>query len=153
MIGFLAFAIAMILRDIFGNRRIRFEHLVGAFSGYLLAGLLWGNLYLLIELVAPGSFKLQPQVVAQFADEQRRRFLFNYLSFQMLTGAPNGDITPAVPMTCTLSWLERMFGQFYLAIYIGQLVGLRLARRFDRQPHPATGLNASTAEPPPELKH
>jgi hypothetical protein len=128
VIGFLALAVAMILHDVFRNRRIRFEHLVGAFSGYVLAGILWGNLYLLIELIAPGSFKLHPQIAAPLADEGRRRFLFNHLSFQTITGASNGDITPLAPAACTLSWLETMFGQFYLAIYIGQLVGLRLAR-------------------------
>ena len=73
MTVFLAFAVVTILRDIFENREIGFDHLLGAFSGFLLAGIAWGNLYLLIEVATPGAFtigsgprqaQLQPGTIA-----------------------------------------------------------------------------------------
>jgi hypothetical protein len=39
-----------------------------------------------------------------------------------------GDITPIGPPAYTLTWLEVMFGQFYMAVVVAQLVGLKLAQ-------------------------
>jgi len=122
---FLAFAVVTVLRDIFENQRIGFDHLLGAFCGFVLLGIAWGNLYLLNELVAPGSFRIRPEIAAELQHEETRRFLFNYLSFMTLTAGGFEDLVPVATTARNLTWLEAMFGQFYVAVYIGQLMALK----------------------------
>src|SRR5262249_17314180 len=56
-----------------------------------------------------------------------RRALFDYLSFATLTGLGYADITPLGPPADSLSWLEVLFGQFYMAAVVAQPGGLQLA--------------------------
>ena len=42
------------------------------------------------------------------------------------------DITPAHAPTYTLAWLEVMFGGFYMAVIVAQLVGMKLAQAGNR---------------------
>jgi voltage-gated potassium channel len=46
-----------------------------------------------------------------------------------LTSMGYGDITPVVPMAASLAWIEAVFGQFYLAVVVAQLVGMRISPR------------------------
>ena len=57
-----------------------------------------------------------------------QRFLFNYFSVMTLTTMGYSDITPAGAPVYTLIWLEAVFGQFYSAVVVAQLVGLKLAQ-------------------------
>lgn len=59
---FLAFAVVTVLRNIFENQKIGFDHLLGAFCGFVLLGIAWGNLYLLVELLAPVRFASSPRL-------------------------------------------------------------------------------------------
>ncbi len=52
--------------------------------------------------------------------------------FQTLTGLGYPDITPTASPSYSLSWLESVFGQFYIAVVVAQLVGLRLAEVIKR---------------------
>ncbi len=128
MIVFLGFAIARILADILQDRAIRLDDVIGAFSGFVLIGLAWGRLYLLIDGVLPTSFHLEPEMTGNLQDIQLRRFLFNHFSFAMLTPMDPGGVTPATPFMRTLTWAEALLGQFYLAVFIGQLVGARVEK-------------------------
>lgn len=103
--------------------------ILGVISGFLLAGIVWGNLYGLIYLIEPGSFGVQSEIAWQLQQWQLRRALFDYLSFSTVTGlgAPN-YLAPASPFADTLTWLEAMFGQFYMAVVVAQLVGMKLAQ-------------------------
>jgi hypothetical protein len=125
---FLGFAVVVILRGLFAQKVIRADHVLGTCCGYLLAGVAWGNLYTLVELLLPGSFSVKPEIAWQLADEHRRRFLFNYYSFMTLATLGYGDITPIGPAVTSLTWIEALFGQFYVAVIVAQLVGLKLAQ-------------------------
>lgn len=129
MIGFASLAVAVILRDIFEKRVIGGGDILGVISGFLLAGLVWGSLYAVTYLLEPGAFGVEPHIASQLQQWQLRRALFDYLSFSMVTGlgAPN-NLAPASPFADTLTWLEAMFGQFYLAVVVAQLVGMKLAQ-------------------------
>jgi hypothetical protein len=126
---FVGFAVVVILRGLFQTQAIRADHVIGACCGYLLAGIAWGNLYVLAELLLPGSFSVKQEIAWQLQDEQTRRFLFNYFSFTTLG---YGDVTPVGPAATTLAWLEAVFGQFYVAVVVAQLVGLKLAQAVGR---------------------
>ena len=117
----------MILRRIFERRVVRGDDVIGAICGYLLAGIAWGSLYLLVDLLVPGSFIVHQTIAGQLGHWYSRQSLFEYYSLMALTTMGYGDITPLRPPATSLTWIEAMFGQFYIAVIVAQLVGLRLA--------------------------
>jgi voltage-gated potassium channel len=135
---FLGFAVAAIVRDVFRHRAIGLDEIFGAFGGYILLGLVWGNLYVLVEVLAPGSFAVSADVRWQLDDWHLRRALFNYVSFATMTSLGYNDVIAVTPLANTLTWIEVMAAQFYLAVVIAQIVGLKLAQavaaaRVDRE--------------------
>jgi hypothetical protein len=131
---FLAFAVTVILRDSFKSERIDVDHILGAVCGYLLAGIAWGNLYFLVETLAPGSFAVSAKVADQLQHDASKRYLFDYFSFVTLTCYGDNKLTPVATTACTLTFLETIFGQFYMAVLVAQLVGLRLSQAISRGP-------------------
>jgi len=55
------------------------------------------------------------------------------LSITTLTSLGYSDITPIDTLALSLSWIEVVFGQFYIAVVVAQLVGLRLAESMRRE--------------------
>jgi hypothetical protein len=80
----------------------------------------------LVEVLAPGSFAVSADVRWQLEDWHLRRALFNYLSFATMASLGYNDITAVTPLANTLTWLEVMAAQFYLAVVIAQIVGMKL---------------------------
>jgi Ion channel len=132
IVVFLGFAVAVILADIFRKSAIHGDDVLGACCGYLLAALVWANLYTLTYLCAPGAFTVKPELAGRLGEWHQRRALFDYLSFTTLTSLGYSDIAPAGPPVYSLTWLEVIFGQFYIAVVVAQLVGLKLAEAIRR---------------------
>jgi voltage-gated potassium channel len=129
---FLAFAVTVILRDIFKSERIDADHILGAVCGYLLAGIAWGNLYFLVETLGPGSFAMTANVADQLKQNASKRYLLDYFSFVTLTCYGDTKLTPVAATASSLTFLETIFGQFYMAVLVAQLVGLRLSQAISR---------------------
>jgi Ion channel len=129
---FLTFAVAVILKRIFQRQTIRTDDVVGALCGYLLASAAWGNAYGLVYLFWPGSFLIADAVAWQLGDWHLQRFQFSYFSVMTLTTLGYGEIRPVSSLAYSLRWLESVFGQFYMAVVVAQLVGLSLARVINR---------------------
>ena len=127
LVAFLGFAVAVILRRIFERKVVGDDDVLGAICGYLLAGIAWGSLYLLVELLVPGAFSVHQAIAGQLGGWYARQAVFDYYSLMTLTTLGYGDITPIRPPARSLTWMEAMFGQFYIAVIVAQLVGLRLA--------------------------
>jgi voltage-gated potassium channel len=127
LVAFLGFAVAVILRRIFERKVVGGDGVLGAICGYLLAGIAWGSLYLLVESLVPGAFNVHPAIAGQLGGWYSRQSLFDYYSLMTLTTLGYGEITPITPPATSLTWMEAMFGQFYIAVIVAQLVGLRLA--------------------------
>ena len=125
---FLGFGFFVILHSIFEQKVIRFDDVLGAVCGYLMVGVAWGNLYILTNLLVPNSFQMSTGLVSSITDLHTRRFVFHYFSFVTLTTIGYGDILPTSPIAATLAWIEAMFGQFYMAVLVAQLVGLNMAQ-------------------------
>ena len=131
MFFFLSCCIAVY--DVLFGGVIDFNRLIGAGCIYLLSGSLWGIVYLLLNVVAPGSFV---GMTAESWTEQLNEF--TYHSFVTLTTLGYGDLTPAAPVARTLCYLEAVLGQMYLTVLVAALVGLHLAgRRSVFSPGPA----------------
>jgi Ion channel len=132
-VAFFGFAVVVILRGVFGREAIRPDDIIGAACGYLLAAVAWGNVYALMYVIAPGSFLVPNAIAWQLGDWHTRRALFDYFSVVTLTGLGYGDITPAIPPAYALVALEVVFGLFYLAVVVAQLVGLMMVNRSDKK--------------------
>jgi len=75
---------------------------------------------------------VSPDIAWRLGEWHRRRALFEYLSFTTLTSLGYGDITPIGPPAFRLTWHEVMVGQFYMAVVVAQLVGLKLGQALTR---------------------
>ena len=133
---FFGFAVFVILGGVFRHRTVRVDSIIGAACGYLLAATAWGSLYAMVYLVSPGSFRVAQEIAWQLNDWHTRHALFNYFSMVSLTGLGYGDITPMSPPVYALVSLEVVFGLFYLAVVVAQLVGLMIISRDDGERSP-----------------
>ena len=105
------------------------DNVAGAVCAYLFLGLGIGVLYAIIETLRPHSFHASGNLALDLADAVHRRSTLVYFSFITLTTSGYGDVVPATPLTRTLAMLEAVLGQFYLAILVAGLVGIRASRR------------------------
>jgi voltage-gated potassium channel len=98
----------------------------GAICVYLLIGVVFALLFLTCVEVSPTSISFE-HLVKDTADERERLSQLIYFSMCCLTTLGLGDIIPAARFTRTLTWLEAVTGQLYLAILVARLVGLQIA--------------------------
>lgn len=123
---FLALVALTILFDLFKAREVNGDVLAGAVCVYLLIGLIWSYLFLLVEIYSPGSFnftqgdaRLQLWIAKEF-------YPFFYLSLVTMTTIGYGDMTPVSTAARTLASVEGIIGQVYLTILVARLVGMHL---------------------------
>ena len=125
---FVGYAAIVILGAIFRKKLVRGDEVLGAACGYLLAAAAWASLFQVCELLAPGSFAVSTALSDMFADAQDRVALMNYFSLATLTSVGYGDITPLHGPATAFAMLNPVFGQFYIAVVVARLVGIRLAQ-------------------------
>ena len=128
VMAFLGFAVLVVVRLLARTSVIRSDDVLGAVSGYILFALAWSHVYALAYMVAPGAFDVSPTIAGQLEDWRTRRVLFEHFSFTTLTTIGFSDITPIAPPLYALTVIETIFGQFYMAVVVAQLVGLKLAQ-------------------------
>ncbi|MCP5148892.1 MAG: two pore domain potassium channel family protein [Pseudomonadales bacterium] len=100
--------------------QVKTNVIVGAMAIYLLLGLIWASLYALVLLFEPEALH-GLQLVEETSDFPK----LLYFSYVTLTTLGYGDISPAMPLTRTLAYLEAITGTFYLAIVVASLIGAR----------------------------
>lgn len=128
LIFFLLMAI-VIVANIMKRKKVTAETIYGAICVYLLFGIVWTEMYAIIEMINPGSFLSGGENVVALAGPFQRRPGFEnliYYSFVTLTTLGYGDITPVSPHAKALSALEAVVGQLYIAVMIARLVGLHI---------------------------
>lgn len=101
-----------------GSMRITPNRLVGAGSVYLLLGVGFGVLNMLLEVLLPGSFKgLVPDGSGSVGID------LIYYSFVTMTTLGYGDVTPVRPLAQAVAYMSAVAGQFYIAVLVAGLVG------------------------------
>ena len=110
----------LIIARVFRSGGITIYRIYGAIAVYLLLGILWGEFYILVYLLRPGSFYFDP--ATQFGEPPISELL--YFSFTTLTTVGFGDIVPVHPVARSLATLEALVGQLYPAVLLARLVTL-----------------------------
>ncbi len=128
---FLAFLTLVVLITVFRDEAVTADTIVGAVCAYFLIGTTWGVAYALLVTLSPGAFSVSPSLqraVEWSVPSASLQPLLQYYSFTTLATIGYGDITPLTPEARTISVIEGMTGQLYLAVLIARLVGLHTAR-------------------------
>ncbi len=125
--AFYVFVFSVILSHVFNTRVLRTDDVVGAFSGYMLIALIWGRLYALAWMLKPSYFSISPNIEWQLHNWNTLLALFDYYSFTTISTIGYAAITTIGPPGNTLVWLEVMCGQFYMAVVVATIVGMKLA--------------------------
>jgi voltage-gated potassium channel len=128
--GFFAFALYGILHTIL-VKPASGHTILGVVCGYLLLGIIWGLVYSAVETAFPGSFAAAVGRDRP-APERLSRGTLGYYSFITLATVGYGDVTPVSPLARTLAWMEAIAGQFYLAILVAGLVGLKVTQALNK---------------------
>lgn len=113
----------LILRYALRAQVVGREHIFAGLSGYLLLGLVCGQLYWLMEQHAPGSLAV-PAHAGTFSLPSGV-----YFSFATLTTVGYGDITPRTELARGLATIEAVTGQIYLAVFVARLIGRYVSRK------------------------
>lgn len=124
---FTLFAIAALMRKILSARLVNADLIFGALMVYLLSGILWANVYFIENVLSPGSFQgvgILHFVRTDLLSMYEQQFNFLYYSFATLATLGMGDITPLNHLAKSLTAMEAMFGQLFVAIIIAKLVSV-----------------------------
>lgn len=126
---FMGWVILLLFRYIFSNRKVDMNTIMGAACLYILIGVAFAFLYLIIDYLVPNSFHTVFTSRYQGVEDLLDRFL--YYSFVTLTTLGYGDITPTSQPARYLSVIEALISQLYLTILLARLVGLHLSQKAD----------------------
>ncbi len=97
------------------------ETMAAAAFAYVMLGITWGQVYLLISLVVPNSFYIN---MTNDLDKMLTLTDFLYFSFATMTSTGYGDLTAVTSQARSFSSLEALVGQFYMAVIVARLVGI-----------------------------
>ena len=124
IIVFLAL-IWVVAHAVYAPGRITFHRLQGAMVLYLSVATLFAAAYGLIWEMSPDAFA---HLGAPKTEPQERASML-YFSLSTLTTQGYGDIVAVDPLARSLTNLEAVIGQFFLAITVARLVTLELQDR------------------------
>ena len=108
-----------LFKDLLHSETITTPTIIGAFSGYILIGVMWFFVFGFFDAAYPDTFSVEFGSDHGVAD-------MLYYSFITLTTIGYGDFTPTSALGQKLSILEGLVGHFYLAIIMAILVGMYL---------------------------
>ena len=127
---FLAVTVFALVSRLFTVTTVTVETISAAICAYLLMGIGWAYAFAVLELRDPGAFStmLFQRTVGHTAPLLASLHTFLYYSFVCLTTTGFGDISPVSEGARSLSVMEAVFGQLFMAVLIARLVGLQVAQ-------------------------
>jgi Ion channel len=127
---FLAVTVIALVSRLFIVRSVTLDTISAAICAYLLMGVAFAYAFAVVELQNPASFSaaLFQKAVGHTAPLIASLHSFIYYSFVCLTTTGFGDISPVSEGARSLSVMESVFGQLYVAILIARLVSLEVAQ-------------------------
>jgi voltage-gated potassium channel len=122
ILGFTVATIVIASKQVLLSGSVDGNKIIGAICIYMFLAIAWAMGYLLVEQVFPGSLP-----ALEGADWRQDMQKAVYYSFVTITTLGFGDISPAQPLARYLTYLEAVTGQFYIAILVASLIGVRLS--------------------------
>ena len=110
----LVLSFVYVFKSILQTDEVDLDTVLSAISGYILIGLAFGILFFILEVVIPGGFTIE---------ENLSYYKAMYFSFVTMSTLGYGDITPISDSARALVIVTTLFGQFYMAIIVGIIVG------------------------------
>jgi voltage-gated potassium channel len=105
-------------RQVLFTGDIELNTVVGTLAVYLLLGIIWTVLYLIALEFWPAGFN-----GVEYQDWRDNFARTAYFSYVTMTTLGYGDVSPAIPITQTLAYLQAITGTFYMAVVVARLVG------------------------------
>lgn len=105
-------------RQVLFTNGIELNHVVGSVAAFLLLGLIWALLYLITLEFWPMGIR-----GIEYKNWNDNLGAAIYFSFITMTSTGYGDITPLLPVTRTLAYLQAITGTFYMAVVVASMVG------------------------------
>ncbi|MDD9303752.1 MAG: Ion channel protein [Desulfobacter sp.] len=115
---FILYIALMIILSIFKAPKVTRDVIAAAVVVYLFASLLFAKLYMILELVYPGSFSMDHNLIVESPG------VLKYFSIVTLSTLGYGDIVPMSSPARSLVSVEAIFGQIYLAVLVARLVSM-----------------------------
>lgn len=121
---FLFFIVVVIglISQIARSRQVTLRVILEATTGYLLLGLVFALICMIISGADPSAFSF-PHVMDDCAGNRRNVQDAIYFAFVTFTTLGFGDMLPLTPLARTVAILAAVTGQLYLTVIIAMLVG------------------------------
>jgi len=116
------------LRSLLKQREVTGETISMSISIYLLLGLSWALLYMVIFIRDPEAFHFVTLTPSGVSEAAYRFPILIYFSLTTLSTVGFGDITPLTLQARYAAVAEGITGQFYLAVLVARLVGMQMSR-------------------------
>lgn len=124
---FLLLTVVSLLRSVIQMHGGTVNALYGAATAYLILGLAWAILYRCLETIDPQAFLVPNRETIQLIPDASPVTSFSqviYFSFVTMSTLGYGDMVPNIPAARTLTWMQSVLGQFYLAVLVARLVSV-----------------------------
>ncbi|MCK5667038.1 MAG: hypothetical protein KAI17_26305 [Thiotrichaceae bacterium] len=122
MLGFFSITLKMAAEQALFSGQVTGNSIMGSICIFLLLGLIWAVLFLLLIEFIPTSFS-----GIEYTGWKENLPDFVYFSFVTLTTLGFGDLLPVAPLARFLVYIEAIVGVFYMAIVVSSLVGARMS--------------------------
>ena len=123
------YIVVLLVRNLLSQKIITANLIYCAISIYLLIGIMWAGLYVVLEGISPGSFS----GISDTAD-------LVYFSFVTLTTVGFGDVAPLSILVKRLAVFEAAMGGIYMAIIIAMIVGRYMSMQAELDSESETNL-------------
>lgn len=139
MLATLGCVLAYVLMNVMTTSYVTSDTIRGAICAYLLMAAVFAGLYSFIQIIHPGdAFAVHESMAPPdksltwfnttepVVSDARVKNELMYFSFTTMTTLGYGDIVPTVNASRTLTSLQAVIGQLFLAILIARLVAARM---------------------------
>ena len=118
-----AYTTIFVLLRVLRSERVTGDTLCGAIAVYLMIGMTWSLVCVLLEYLQPGSYRLAAVGMLQAPGKD-----LLYFSYVTLATLGYGDVVPVTDGARSLAVLEGLCGTIYMAILVARLIGLHLSQ-------------------------
>jgi hypothetical protein len=125
--GFHVFVIVVLLGYLFRPGFVTLDTVSASLCVYLVLGVLWENVFSILETLRPGSIVLSDAAQARTggsASDLSRTMEMLYFSYATLTSLGYGDIVPKTSSARMFAVAEALTGQLYLVVMVSRLVSM-----------------------------